>query len=96
MFSFSFLWLELKNNLIYNPDNDGETALYTSFKLGRLEIVYFNILYIELNNFPKVMNINHIGLSPAHIAIINKNYSSALLVIKNFDLSNSQIKIVSQ
>ena len=83
-------------NLIYNPDNDGETSLYTACKLGRLEIVYFIILYIELNNFPKEMNINHIGLSPAHIAIINQNYATALLVIKYFNLSNSHIKDVSQ
>ena len=83
-------------NLIYNSDNEGETALYTACKLGRLEIVYFILLYIELNNFPKEINVNHIGLSPAHIAIINKNYTTALLVIKYFNLSDSQIKNISQ
>ena len=97
---FKFLHsLNKKNklyNLIYNEDNDGETGLYAACKLGRLEIIYFILLYIELNNFPKTLNINHIGLLPAHIAIINKNYTTALFVIKYFNLSISQIKNISK
>ena len=83
-------------NLIYNVDNDGETALYTACRLGRLEIVYFILLYIEINNFPKKLINNNIGLLPIHIAIINEYNSIALLIQKFFNLSNSQIMNISE
>ena len=75
-------------NLIYKTDNDGESSLYTACKLGRLEIVYFILLNIEINKLPKKLMNNHIGLLPIHIAIINEHYSVALLIKKYFDLTD--------
>jgi hypothetical protein len=40
-------------NLIFKLDDNGESSLYLACKLGRLEIVYFMLLFIELNKFEK-------------------------------------------
>ena len=77
-------------------DNDGETAIYTACRLGRLEILYFILLYIEIYQFPKKLMNNHIGLLPIHIAIINGFYTIALLIEKFFNLSNTQIMNISE
>ncbi len=82
-------------NLIFKFDDNGESSLYLACKLGRLEIVYFMLLFIELNKLEKKLNINYLGLLPIHIAIINEHYTIALLIKYFFNISNDEIKNVS-
>ena len=83
-------------NLLFGVDEGGETALYYACRLGRLEISYFILLFIELNKFENNFKINHIGLLPIHIAIINENFSIALLLKQIFNISDDIIKNVSE
>lgn len=87
---------DIINNLIFEPDKDGESALYLAAKLGRLEIIYLIIFFIETNNLKKILNRNYIGLLPIHIAIINGHYIIALLLKQYFNISDSEIKTISE
>ena len=82
-------------NLIFNFDNDGESALYLACRLGRLEIIYFMLLFIELNGLQKKLSTNYLGLSPIHIAILNGYNTIALLIKSFFNVSDEDIKNVS-
>ena len=87
---------EIIYNLIFKPDNNDESALYLASKLGRLEIVYFMLYFIGINNFAKKLNINFIGLSPIHISILNGHYTISLLLKEYFNISDNEINNISE
>ena len=82
--------------IIYESDDNGETPIFTACKLGRLEMVYFILFFIELNNFENNFTINHIGLLPIHIAIINEHYIIALLLKSFFKINDKEIYNISE
>ena len=83
-------------NLLFDIDDSGESVLYSACKLGRLEIVYFILFFYKINNFEKRFTINHIGLLPIHVAIIN-GFNTIALLLKNFFKRNDiEISNVSE
>ena len=86
---------QILDKIIFDLDDNGETAFYTACKLGRLEIVYFIVFFIKINNFENKFTINHIGLLPIHIAIINEHYIIALFLKNYFGINDNEINNIS-
>ena len=54
------------------------------------------LIFIDINNYEKTLNTNYIGLSPIHISIINGHYTISLLLKKYYNISDYEIKNVSE
>ena len=80
------------NNLIFKTEIDDESALYFTCKLGKLEIFYIILFFVEIDNFEKKINSNFILLSPIHISFINGHYTKSLYLKKYFNISDYEIK----